>query len=403
MIIIYVLSGKRKTDAEVAAPLKKKKLANGDAAAVSDDDPSSRTVFVGRLSWNVDNDWLKSEFEECGEVVAARVQMDRNTGESRGFGYVEFADPASIEQALQFSGKEIDGRAINVDRSTSNKTSTSSGAGNPNDARRAAYGDKVSPPSSVLFVGNLSFNATEDSLWDVFAEYGDVKGVRMPTDRDSGRVKGYGYIEFFDIETAKKAFEGTQGTELLGRALRVDYSQPREGGGGAHGGQRGGGRGFGRGGGRGGFDGGRGGFSGGRGGYGGGRGGFDGGRVSIGLSFNPRFTDAYCVLRVVVEVVVVVLAGGVAVVAAHGQVASLSLRVKGSHSPVNDCCRLSVIHLQDPVYAVALDVHVRSLIYTLIIIKSEVVVYNMKGHDNEQIQTTSQLAQLRNLKRSFSE
>jgi nucleolin len=296
-------------------------------------------VFVGRLSWNVDNDWLKSEFEECGEVISARVQMDRNTGKSRGFAYVEFSDPASVEKALQFSGKEIDGRPINVDRSTSNKTS--GGTGNSNDARRAAYGDKTSPPSSVLFVGNLSFDATEDSLWDVFAEYGDVKSVRMPTDRESGRVKGFGYIEFFDTETAKKAFEGTQQMELLGRNLRVDYSQPREEGGGARGGQRGGGRGFGRGGGRGGFDGGRGGFGGGRGGFGGGRGGFDGGRVSIRLFFLPRFTDAGCVLRVVVEVDAVVVAGGVAVGVAHGQVASPNLRVKRSHSAANDRCKLS--------------------------------------------------------------
>ena len=327
-------------------PPKKTKLANGDAAAVTNDDSSSTTVFVGRLSWNVDNDWLKSEFEECGEVIGARVQMDRNTGKSRGFAYVEFADPASVEKALQFSGKEIDGRPINVDRSTSNKGS--SGAGN--DARRASFGDKTSPPSSVLFVGNLSFDASEDPLWELFAEYGDVKAVRVPTDRDSGRVKGYGYVEFFDIETAKKAFEGTSGTEFLGRNLRIDYSQPREDGGGARGGPRGGGRGFGRGGGRGGFDGGRGGFGGGRGGFGGGRGsfggrgGFDGGRVSIRLSFLPRLTDAGYVLRVVVEVDAVDLAGGVAVVAAHGQVASPSLRVKGIHS--TDRCELPALYLQ---------------------------------------------------------
>jgi nucleolin len=345
----------------VAAPPKKTKLANGDAAAVTNDDSSSRTAFVGRLSWNVDNDWLKSEFEECGEVIGARVQMDRNTGKSRGFAYVEFADPASVEKALQLSGKEIDGRPINVDRSTSNKGS--SGAGNSNDARRASFGDKTSPPSSVLFVGNLSFDATEDSLWDVFAEYGDVKAVRVPTDRDTGRVKGYGYVEFFDIEIAKKAFEGTGGMELLGRNLRIDYSQPREDGGSARGGPRGGGRGFGRGGGRGGFDGGRGGFGGGRGGFGGGRGGFgggrggfgggrggfgsrggfDGGRVSIRLSFLLCFTDAGYVLRVVAEVDAVT-AEGVAVVVARGQVASLSSRVKGVHS--SDRCGLSALHLK---------------------------------------------------------
>jgi len=249
-----LLAGKRKVDTEAAVPHKKTKLANGDAASANDD-TSSRTVFVGRLSWNVDNDWLKSEFEECGEVVAARVQMDRNTGKSRGFAYVEFADPASVEKALQLSGKEIDGRPVNVDRSTNNKAS--GGASQPNEGRRAAYGDKTSPPSSVLFVGNLSWSATEDSLWEVFAEYGDVKSVRVPTDRESGKVKGFGYVQFFDIESAKKAFEGAQNMDLLGRNLRLDFSQPRDESGNARGGPRGGGRGFGRGGGRGGFDGGR--------------------------------------------------------------------------------------------------------------------------------------------------
>jgi nucleolin len=356
-----VLSGKRKAAAEAVAPLKKTKLANGDAAVT--DDTTSRTVFVGRLSWNVDNDRLKSEFEECGEVVAARVQMDRNTGKSRGFAYVEFADPASVEKALEFSGKEIDGRPINVDRSTNNKAS--GGAGNPNEARRAAYGDKTNPPSSVLFVGNLSWEATEDSIWDVFGEYGDVKGVRLPTDRDSGRMKGYGYIEFFDTDSAKKAFESTQGMELLGRALRIDYSQPREEGGGGRGFGRGGGRGgfdggggrgFGRGGGRGGFDGGRGGGRGGR----GGRGGFDGGRVSIRL-FLPRLTDVSYALRVVAVVVAVVLpAGGVAVVAAHGQVVSPNLRVKRSHS-IDFCGYL--LSLATPGICFCLDTHVWSVMY----------------------------------------
>jgi nucleolin len=290
-----IYTGKRKADAETAAPPKKKKLANGDAVPAdnAEKDTSSTTVFVGRLSWNVDNDWLKSEFEECGEVVSARVQMDRNTGKSRGFGYVEFADPASVDKALALSGKEIDGRPINVDRSTNNK---SSGAGNPNEQRRAAFGDKTSPPSSVLFVGNLSWSADENSLWDVFAEYGDVKSVRVPTDRESGKVKGFAYVEFSDIEASKKAFSGAQGMELQGRNLRLDYSQPREGGdrGGRGGGGGRGGRGFGGGrggfgGGSGGFGGGRGGFGGGRGGFDGGRGGFDGGRVSIRAIPNALF------------------------------------------------------------------------------------------------------------------
>ena len=85
----------------------------------------------------------------------------------------------------------------------------------------------ASAPSSVLFVGNVSFNTTEDRLWEIFAEYGEVKRVSLPTDKDTQRPKGFGYVEFLDIETAKKAFEGAKGSEVDGRALRLDYSQPR--------------------------------------------------------------------------------------------------------------------------------------------------------------------------------
>lgn len=217
---------------------------NGDASG------ATKTIFVGRLSWNVDNDWLAQEFAECGEVVSARVQMDRNTGKSRGFGYVTFATAEAVEAAIALSGKEIDGRAINVDRSIEKDKNT------VREKRAAAFGDGVSAPSSVLFVGNLSFDANEDMLWETFSEYGEVKSVRMPTDRDSGRPKGFGYIEFTDIEASKKAFEGASGSEIAGRVIRLDYSQPRDDSGGAGGG-RGGRRGFGgdrggRGGGRGG-------------------------------------------------------------------------------------------------------------------------------------------------------
>ena len=133
----------------------------------------------------------------------------------------------------------------------------------------------TSPPSTTLFVGNLSFGVTEDTVWSFFNEWG-VKSVRLPTDRETGRPKGFGYVEFEDIEGAKKAFESAAGAEIDGRNIRVDFSQPRDSsGGGGFGSNRGGrGRGgFGDRGGGGGFGdrGGRG--RGGRGGRGGDRGG----------------------------------------------------------------------------------------------------------------------------------
>ncbi|KAG1811241.1 uncharacterized protein BJ212DRAFT_1579263 [Suillus subaureus] len=265
---------KRKAEAEPSVPQKKVKLVDDDAApSVSTEE--TKSIFVGRLSWNVDNDWLAQEFASCGEIVSAQVQTDRATGKSRGFGYVHFTSADAVEKALQMNGKEIDGRPVNIDKSTPPDKSA------VRENRAKSFGDTQSPVSSVLFVGNLSFGVNEDQLWEVFGEHGDVKSVRVPTDRESGRPKGFAYVEFSAVEAAQTAHGQLQGYELDGRSLRLDYSQPRDSAGGGRGGGRGG---FGdRGRGRGGFGGGdrgrgRGGFGGDRGGRGRGRGGDRGGR-----------------------------------------------------------------------------------------------------------------------------
>ncbi|KAF9651021.1 RNA-binding domain-containing protein, partial [Thelephora ganbajun] len=204
-------------------------------------------IFVGNLSWAVDNDRLSQEFADCGEVVSARVQLDRNTGRSRGFGYVTFATTEAVDAAIALNGaKEIDGRILNLDKSTD---------GGANREKRAqAFGDVRSARSKVLFVGNLSWNTVEDTLWDAFSEYGEVNSIRLPTDKESGKPKGYGYIEFSAVDSAQKAIDAMNGKELDGRPIRLDFSQPRDLN--AVGGGRGAGFGGGRG--RGGFDIGRG-------------------------------------------------------------------------------------------------------------------------------------------------
>ena len=208
-------------------------MANGTATATDSSEPT-KTIFVGQLSWNVDNDWLAQEFAECGEVVDARVQTDRNTGRSRGFAYVTFATEEAFEAALKFNGKEIDGRPVKIDKSTPKSPQEK------REGRAKAFGDTPSEPSATLFVGGLSWDATEDMVWNSFSEYGDIKSVRLPTDRESGRPKGFGYVEFSDVEMATKAYAGLNGAEIAGRAIRLDYSTPRDGNGGG-----GRGRGFG--------------------------------------------------------------------------------------------------------------------------------------------------------------
>ena len=193
---------------------------------------------------------------------------------------------------MELKGQEVDGRAINVDiaQQRAEKTFDS-----PKE-RAARFGDKISEASSTLFVGNMSFNSSQDELYELFGQTGQVVSVRIPTDKETGQVKGYkhtfpvgvlrrrfAYVEFVDVNTAKAALEQFQGHLLNSRPLRLDFSTPRDnsnaspgGGRGGFGGRRGGfGGGFG--GGRGGRGGGRPGLGarGGRGGGGGGRGGFN--------------------------------------------------------------------------------------------------------------------------------
>ena len=120
-----------------------------------------------------------------------------------------------------------------------------------------------------LYVGNLSYNTNDESLSAAFAAFGTVESCRVIMDRESGRSKGFGFVEMSTPEEAQEAISGLDGREVEGRAIRVSEARPQEGGGGRGGG--GGGRGFGGGGGGGRGGGGYGGRGGG--GYGGGGGG----------------------------------------------------------------------------------------------------------------------------------
>jgi RNA recognition motif-containing protein len=111
-----------------------------------------------------------------------------------------------------------------------------------------------------IYVGNLSYDTDESGLRAAFAEHGEVAGARVITDRETGRARGFGFVDMPDAAQAEAAIQALNGQDLQGRTLTVNESKPRESGGG---------RGYGGGGGGGG---GRGG-SGGGGGYGGGGGG----------------------------------------------------------------------------------------------------------------------------------
>ena len=79
-----------------------------------------------------------------------------------------------------------------------------------------------------IYVGNLSYQVTQDDLNEVFAEYGTVKRVQLPTDRETGRIRGFGFVEMSSDAEEEAAIEALDGAEWMGRDLKVNKAKPRE-------------------------------------------------------------------------------------------------------------------------------------------------------------------------------
>ena len=103
-----------------------------------------------------------------------------------------------------------------------------------------------------IFVGNLPFRAEKEDVAELFAPFGEVANCALPLERDTGRKRGFAFVEMADDASEDRAIEALQGAELMGRPLRINKAEPRSGSGGGGGGPR------------------RGGYGGGGGGYGGG-------------------------------------------------------------------------------------------------------------------------------------
>ena len=79
-----------------------------------------------------------------------------------------------------------------------------------------------------IYVGNLSYDVTQDDLSEVFGEYGQVKRVQLPTDRETGRPRGFGFVEMADDTQEQKAIDALDGAEWMGRDIKVNKAKPRE-------------------------------------------------------------------------------------------------------------------------------------------------------------------------------
>ena len=251
-----VVAAKRASaDDEEDKPLTKKAKTVPDASPAAAAGSASATmgihkIYVKGLPWVATEKEVRDFFKACGKISSVELPMGED-GRSSGTAFVIFAERSELDKALELDGQYWPGteRWLKIQEGFEKSD-------------RKSFGTGVRPEGcDTVFVGNLPFDVEEEQLREVFASAGTVDRVRFAMAED-GSFKGFAHVQFTDGDATDEAVK-LAGTDINGRAIRVDYAPPRnrEGGAPASGGR--GGRG----------DGGRGGGRGGGGRGGGGRGG----------------------------------------------------------------------------------------------------------------------------------
>jgi len=182
-------------------------------------------VFVGNLSWSVTEADLRQQFASCGTIVRVKV-LTSPDGRSKGAAFVGFDSEAAVNSALAFAGADFMGRQLKVSK-----------AGDKPVRRDDAPAASAAPraESSVVFVGNVSYQCTEEDLRAFFAGCGPIKSVRVAMG-DDGRPKGFAHVEFESAAAAAQAV-ALSGRELVERQVRVDFAEQKGGSRGGRGGR----------------------------------------------------------------------------------------------------------------------------------------------------------------------
>lgn len=183
----------------------------------------SRDLFVGNLDSRVRREELEKLFAQLGAVQRVNIVNDRETGISKGFGFVTFADDASAEQAIaKFNGYEFCGKAIAISFARSKQDMT---ARRP---WRGADGQEASPGIPELFVKGLSFDTSHDELRELFSPHGNVVKAKVISDRDTGESRGFGFVQMSTQAENDRAIAALDGKSMNGRILSVNIARERK-------------------------------------------------------------------------------------------------------------------------------------------------------------------------------
>ena len=160
------------------------------------------TIYVGNLPWSAKEEEIRELFQEFGEISAINIVTDRKTGRPRGYCFV---DMENGEQAVEvLNDKEFGGRNLRVNLARERKEDFE-------------VGDKI-------YVGNLPWDVNDADVRELFQDYGEVHSVNIISDRETGRPRGFCFIE---MENADTAIAALNDKEFGGRTLRVNKARKR--------------------------------------------------------------------------------------------------------------------------------------------------------------------------------
>ncbi|KAI4151009.1 MAG: hypothetical protein LQ340_003744, partial [Diploschistes diacapsis] len=160
-------------------------------------------MFIGGLNWETTDQSLKDYFSQFGEVQECTVMRDAATGRSRGFGFLTFRDPKTVN-IVMVKEHFLDGKII--------------------DPKRAIPRDEQEKTSKI-FVGGVSQEATEQDFKEYFMQYGRVIDATLMMDKDTGRPRGFGFVTFDSEAAVEATLEGD--LRIHGKPIEVKKAQPR--------------------------------------------------------------------------------------------------------------------------------------------------------------------------------
>ncbi|XP_042041166.1 28 kDa ribonucleoprotein, chloroplastic-like [Salvia splendens] len=167
-------------------------------------------LYVGNLPYDVEGGDLALIFEEAGTVQIVDIIVNRDTEMSRGFGFVTMGSVEEAEKAVEmFNRYDLNGRLLTVSKAAK---------------RGSKPPARVFTPRYRIYVGNMPWSVDDESLEQVFSEYGTVVSARVITDRDSGKSRGFGFVVMSSEAEMNDAIANLNGVNLEGRTIRVNVA-----------------------------------------------------------------------------------------------------------------------------------------------------------------------------------